>query len=169
MPDSAALQLTLRRERVMLSVKSWLPEHANGGRRARLAGAELPSQVGAVSLARARALCLAPNEWLIVSPDASVPGMAEQGLALVDVSDALAVLEIRGAAAREALSRGCGLDLHPEAFPAGRCARTRFAQIAIILECLGPQEAFELTAARSYLQYLRDWLTDAAVEFSMTP
>jgi sarcosine oxidase subunit gamma len=72
---------------------------------------------------------------------------------------------VRGSAARELLSKGCGLDLHPESFPAGHCARARFAQIPVVIECLEEPPRFEMTVARSYLQYLQSWLEDAAVEF----
>jgi hypothetical protein len=41
----------------------------------------------------------------------------------------------------------------------------RFAQIPVIIDCLDEPPRFELTVARSYLQYLRFWLTYAAVEF----
>jgi sarcosine oxidase subunit gamma len=67
----------------------------------------------------------------------------------VDYSDRLAVIEVRGTAARALLSKGCGLDLSDRAFPARYCARTRFAQLAVILECLDDSR-FELTVARSY-------------------
>jgi sarcosine oxidase subunit gamma len=63
------------------------------------------------------------------------------------------------------LSKGCGLDLHPRSFPAGRCARTRFAQIPVVLDCPDEDSRFDMYAGRSYRQYLHEWLLDAAVEF----
>src|SRR4051812_8511189 len=127
-----------------LRLKSWLPEHTQGGKPVVLAGQELPSQVGGILQGPMRVLCLGPGDWLIVSHEHTgssmrahfAPDLSEQGLALVDLTDGLAALEVSGSAAREVLSKGCGLDFHPRSFPPGRCARTRFAQIPVVIECL---------------------------------
>src|SRR5262245_3137883 len=104
-----------------LRMRSWL---AGGGvvdAVPRLGGQSFPAQVGETTRGEARILCLAPGNWLIVSPDRAAvslrerlePELAGKSLVLVDVTDAFASLEVRGPAARELLSRGCGLDLHP--------------------------------------------------------
>lgn len=174
MPDeTAVIQITAVTGRTLLRLRSWLPEYMNGGRLVVLAGQELPSQVGATLGGPMRALCLAPGEWLIASDEHPPSSLREQiesdlpkdALALVDLSDGLAGLEVRGRAVRDVLSKGCGLDLHPRSFPGGRCARTRFAQIALVIECLNEPPRFELYVARSYFRYLHSWLADAAREF----
>jgi sarcosine oxidase subunit gamma len=150
-----------------------MPEHITGRRAVVLGGRAFPSQTGETVPGRTRVLCLGPGEWLIVSDVLSASAEREhiqeetqqQGLALVDVTDGLAVLRIQGPAAREVLAKGCGLDLHARAFRAGQCARTRFAQIPVIVDCLGEPPRFELYVARSYLSYLQSWLIDAAGEF----
>jgi sarcosine oxidase subunit gamma len=48
----------------------------------------------------------------------------------VDVSASRAVIELAGAQARAVLAKGCGLDLHPRSFTAGRCAQTVLARAA---------------------------------------
>ena len=136
------IQITTLADRTVLRLKSWLPTPPAG----------LP----------ARTLCIGPGDWLIVSSGSSAPEISGSGLALVDLSDGLVALAVSGPAAREVLSKGCGLDLHR--FAAGKCTRTRFAQIPVVLECLD-ETRFELHVARSYLHYLRAWLTDAALEF----
>lgn len=177
MPDkTAAVQITVTSSRTSLRLKSWLPEYTNGGKSVVLAGRELPSAVGTTLSGPMRVLCIAPGEWLIVSYEhqASVlreniePDLLQQGLTLVDLTDGLAGLEVQGSAAREVLSKGCGLDLHPRSFPTGRCARTRFAQIPVVVDCLDEPPRFELYVARSYFSYLRLWLIDAAAEFGDT-
>lgn len=166
MPERAVIHVTAVSGRTLLRLKSWLPEHVSGEKSVLLAGQQLPSQVGAISSIPVRALCLGPGEWLIVQHEhAVVFDVPAQGLALVDLSDGVASLEVSGSAVREVLSKGCGLDLHPRSFPPGRCARTRLAQIPLVIECL-EQSRFELHVARSYRHYLHSWFTDAAADVS---
>jgi heterotetrameric sarcosine oxidase gamma subunit len=133
---------------------------------------ELPSHVGEVRSGAVRALCTAPGEWLVVSPGSSDRQTQESlgwagvnGLTFVDVSAGLVALECRGLRARDVLSKGCGLDLDLAHFPPDRCARTRFAQIPVIVDCMPDPSQFQLYAARSYGRHLETWLRDAAVEF----
>jgi len=172
-PNKAELQITPVSGRTVLRLKSWLPEFVTGGKPVVLAGQELPTQVGAILSGPLRVSCLGPGDWLIVlqeHPASSLrehiaPDLSTQGFALVDLTAGVAGLEVQGSRACEVLSKGCGLDLHPRNFPAGRCARTRFAQIPVIIECLDGPPRFELNVARSYFHYLYAWLTDAAAEF----
>lgn len=161
MPDtSAVIQIDAIGGGTLLQLKSWLPQNAT------FIGQRLPSQIGEISSGTPRVLCVGPGEWLVVSRDRRVQfEESDLGLAQVDVTDGLGRLELRGRATRELLSKGCGLDFHPRSFPAGRCARTRFAQIAVIIECLDAAPSFELYVGRSYLHYLHSWLVDAAAEF----
>jgi|ERR1700687_4293274 len=160
--------------RTSLRLKSWLPEHISGSKPVVLAGRELPSQVGTTLSGPMWVLCLGPGEWLLVSDEGEASSLSEHlgvdlpthGLALVDLTHALSGIEVRGSSAREVLSKGCGLDLDPRTFPPGRCARTRFAQISVVLECRDDESpCFQLHLGRSYSHYLHAWLTDAALEF----
>jgi sarcosine oxidase subunit gamma len=63
------------------------------------------------------------------------------------------------------LSKSCGLDFHPRRFALGHCARTRFAQIPVLIDCVDALPRFELYVQKSYSHYLEDWLIDAALEF----
>ncbi len=122
---------------------------------------------------QANLLHLGPGEWLVVSD--ALDGwklharlthhLERHSIAPVDLSCALKALRVEGPYARELLSKGCGLDLYPSSFPAGRSTRTRFAQLSVILHCTDPAPRFELYASRSYLTYLQSWLLDSAAEF----
>jgi len=120
-----------------------------------------------------RLLDVGPAEWLVVSDILDAPTLQNSldrhlkssSLVAVDVSCGLKALRVEGGDARELLSKGCGLDLHPHSFPAGRVTRTRFAQLAVILDCIDPAPRFDLYVGRSYVAYLESWLTDAAREF----
>jgi len=172
MPEGA-VQITAIEGKAVLRLKSWLPEQTGGGTPVRLAGRELPSQVGGMLHGPIRVLCTGRGDWLIVSRDSThssldahiAPDLSQQGLVLVDLTAGWTALEVSGPAAQELLSQGCGLDGHPGSFPAGRCARTRFAQIPVVIAGLEAPTRFELHVARSYFHYLRSWLTDAAAEF----
>jgi heterotetrameric sarcosine oxidase gamma subunit len=99
-----------------------------------------------------------------MSPTEVISGI-ESGLAnllhaATDASSALACFNLKGPAARTVLGMGCGLDLHREVFQAGHCARTRFANVAVIIVAVGDDE-FDLYVDRSVSKYLNDWLVDA--------
>lgn len=161
------------RSKAVLRLKSWLPEHLDGNRRALLGERELPSQVGSTLAGSVRALCLGPGEWLVLSHEhaasqlreQSGSDLAEQGIAMIDLSDGIAAFDVSGPLAREVLSKGCGLDFHPSVFRIGHCARTRFAQVPLVIDLANESPCFDLYVARSYLSYLSSWLTDAAAEF----
>ena len=71
------------------------------------------------------------------------------------------VLEISGAQAREALARGCPLDLHPRVFKTGQCAQSHFFKTAIVLAPTG-DERMDLVVRRSFADYFCRILLDAA-------
>lgn len=136
-----------------------------------LAQLELASTVGTVTTGRARALCLAPGRWwAIESPYGGLDlaglraGCESRGVALVDISQGLGVIRVEGVAARALLEKGCGLDLHETRFPPQRAGGTRFASIAVVLDCVSAEPRFELYFAQSYSEYLLGWLEDAAIE-----
>lgn len=172
--NDTIIQMTPVSGRALLRLKIWLPEYTTDGMAVVLAGQELPSQAGATLPGPIRVLCVGPGEWLLVSQEHSAASLRERiasdlpkhGVALVDLTDAFATLEVRGSAARELLSKGCGLDSHPRSFPIGRCARARFAQIPVVIECLDGPPRFDLYVTRSYFHYLNSWLTDAAAEIT---
>jgi len=144
--------------RAIVHLKTWMR-----------APASLPSLASSVG-AGARLLALGPDEWLMISDSLDGPGLhatvaavaRSYGMAAVDLSQGMAGLKLQGAAARDVLASGCGLDLHPRAFPVGCRTRTRLAQLAVVIECTHPEPQYELYVGASYLAYLKAWLEDAA-------
>jgi sarcosine oxidase, subunit gamma len=118
----------------------------------------------------ARLLALGPDEWLMMSDSIDGPGLhgalagpaREHGIAVADLSQGMAGLELGGVAARDVLSMGCGLDLHARSFPVGSVTRTRFAQLPAVIECTNAGPRYELYVGASYLAYLKGWIEDAA-------
>lgn len=162
MCDGEAVQTTQIPARAVVLLKSWSANHRPP--------ALVPPGLGG----EVRLLSFSPGEWLVVSERMDGPKLGEklerqvrgEGIVAVDLSSAVKVLTLQGPATRAALAKGCGLDLHPERFPAGHCARTRLAQLAVIVDCVDPAPRFDLYVGRSYVKYLMSWLNDAAVELS---
>jgi len=166
MPD--AVQLDLIDNRAVVRLKSWEPSAASNGLGSSFLSSLVPPGLGG----QVRVLCLAPTERLVVS-DAIAPTqlfdrlhrqLEGQSIAAVDLSCSLKTVRLSGSAAADLLTKGCGLDLYPNSFPAARSTRTRFAQLPLILDCVDPQPVFDLYVNRSYLPYLKAWLADAAVD-----
>jgi sarcosine oxidase, subunit gamma len=112
---------------------------------------------------------IAPDTWLFSSAlheaaeivPAVRTGCGRRSYAVTDVSDSLVTLWIEGASAPALLARGCGLDLSVGAFGSQACARTRLAQLPVLIRRATP-ERFECVVDRSVAQWLYDWLVDAA-------
>jgi sarcosine oxidase subunit gamma len=120
--------------------------------------------------AAASVLWLGPDEWLIVRPPGgegdleaqlnAALGGSRNAVAIVDVSANRTTIELSGPAAREALERGCPLDLDPPAFGPGHCAQTIVARAGVILQELDDRPTYRLFVRPSFAVYLAAWLTD---------
>ena len=124
---------------------------------------------------RVRALWLGPDEWLVVVPDGKGEGLAKklleklkgQAAAVVEVSEARAVIGLAGPKARDVLSHGCALDLHPRAFGPGQCAQTLLARLPVILHQRDAAPSYDVYVARSMAEYLWGWLEDAGAGYGV--
>jgi heterotetrameric sarcosine oxidase gamma subunit len=117
-------------------------------------------------------LSVRPSRWLLLTP-ADAPGTsalrwqqatAGRGVA-VDLSSGLAAFVLGGAAIREMLARGCRLDLHADAFPAGMAAATIMVQVPVTLAALGARLLL-LTPATT-ARHLHEWLATASRPFGL--
>ena len=114
-------------------------------------------------------LRIAPDTWLVESAlhDASdlLPavrtGCGRRSYAVTDISDSFVTIVVEGAQAPALLARGCGLDFSPLAFGQAACARTRLAQLPVVLRRV-TSERFDCHVDRSAAQWLYDWMEDAA-------
>jgi len=116
------------------------------------------------------ALRLGPDEWLVVGPtetrDALLARLhqaaAGRHAQVVDTSASRTAIELSGSRADGILAMGCGLDLHPQAFPVGRVASTILARTGVILHRLDAMPTWRVFVRASYARYLRDWLLAAS-------
>lgn len=121
-----------------------------------------------------RLVWLGPDEWLLTStgtaPHLLETELREQlrpaGGTAVDVSAQRIGLRISGSRAREVLAKGCSVDLHPRAFPAGRSAQTTLGLAGVVLLSLGEDE-FAVLVRSSFAGYLATWLLDASLEYAL--
>ena len=124
---------------------------------------------------RVRVLWLGPDEWLVVTSGGREEGLAKKLLeklqgqvaAVVEVSEARAVIGLAGSRARDLLSHGCSLDLHPRSFGPGRCAQTLLARVPIILDQRDASPSYDIYVHRSMAEYLWGWLEDAAAGYGV--
>lgn len=88
--------------------------------------------------------------------------------AVTDQSDARAALMLSGPCIRDALAKGCMVDLHPRAFPVGAAALTSIAYIGVHLWRAedGPDgPIFEIMVARSMAGSFWSWFSASAAEY----
>ena len=176
--DGAGARVVLgeRRIRGMLALRG---DSASAGFRGAIASATgLEPVVEPLTSARQRdvtMLWLGPDEWLLVMPDRRLERVERTLRAALDghhaaltvVSHSRTVFALSGPEARAVLGKGCPLDLHPRAFPPGRCAQSTLAKCQALIHLVDPAPAFEIYVARSFAEYAWTWLEDAAGEFGV--
>jgi len=161
------------------------PDEARAAVEAALDGLPLPERCGETGAAGAvLALWRGPDEWMIITP----PG--EEAMAAARLRDALdtahhqltvlsdnyALISIDGAKALALLAKLVTIDLHPRAFPPGRCASTLLAKANVLLwraaeDAGDPPDAsrFRVIVRASHADYVWRLLADAAREWGATP
>ena len=125
------------------------------------------------------ALWLGPDQWLVTCPASDVADLvgslraALGGVhaAITDLTDGRVALRVAGPSARDVLAKGTPLDLHPRAFPSGRCAGTLLAKATVVIHLLDDDSergaSFDVYVARSFAHYLWTWLEDAGREYGV--
>ena len=109
------------------------------------------------------ALWLGPKSWLLISKgDSSAPlppqgefaaqrdALNALGGALFDVSASRVAFTLSGVHAESVLAKACPLDLHPRAFPAGRCAQSLLGRVNALLCKTDEAPSFTVMVARSF-------------------
>lgn len=125
-------------------------------------------------------LGLGPDEWLVVGPAGAEEDLVERleaalaghFVAVTDVTENWTVIAVSGAKLREVLAKGCPLDLHPRTVRPGFVGQSVVVHADVILHLMadgsdGQVPTVHLYVRRSFAQYLRDWLADAALEFGV--
>jgi len=131
---------------------------------------ELAPTVGrAVERDGIAALCLGPDEWLLLGASERESELerrlngALQSLphSLVNIGHRDVAFVLRGSAAAEVVNAGCPLDLRTAVFPADCCSRTLLGKAEIVLWRSAAQ-TFRIETARSLATYVNEFLLLAA-------
>lgn len=121
---------------------------------------------------RFTALPIAPRQWILVSKDEKAPDFSrsiaqeitEHGY-VSEQSDSRICIRISGKYARDLLSRGCRLDLHPSVASPGSCAQTPIAQISVLLHQVDALPTYDLYLYSGFARSFWHWLSDTAKQF----
>lgn len=115
-----------------------------------------------------------PGEWLVVSEVDTPVGLMRRldmlcgtQAHVVDQSDGRVLLRLSGPSARQILSKGIGVDLHPAAFALGGSANVLCGHIAINLSRTG-DDVFDLVVSRSFAESLFDDLVTMGRPFDLS-
>ena len=120
------------------------------------------------------ALWLGPDEWHIATPPAAQTPLLDSleaalngmHVAVTDVTGGQTMITVSGPRARDVLSKGCPLDLHPAVFKPANCAQTLLAKANVLIHCVdNSPPTFELIVRRSFAEYTALWLHDAGMEY----
>jgi sarcosine oxidase subunit gamma len=140
---------------------------------AKATGLALPLEPNTVASGEHDSYWLGPNEWMLVGEQADMSRVVavlsvelkQQHAAVSDLSGGQITYRLSGDGARQLLSKGCALDLHPTVFGAGACAQTGLAKASVILRPLGNESGFDVLVRRSFSDYLWQWLLRAGREY----
>lgn len=151
------------------------PAGAAGSDVASYLGVDLPTTPSTwVETDAVRVIWLGPDEWLVTSLSRT-PQDLEAGLrdavrgrgAVVDVSGQRTALRLTGEHARDVLSAGCAIDLHPRFFRRGAAVQTLLGVASVVLLALDDTgTSYHILVRSSFAEYLARWLLDAAIEHS---
>ncbi len=132
-------------------------------------GVDMPGLRKAATRGDRGILWMSPDELLILCPYVETAQVAETmraGLAgehalVADVSDARALITLRGNGLREVLAKLAPVDMSPAAFAPGDLRRTRLAQVAGAFWLVSEREA-QVICFRSVARYVFGLLANAA-------
>ena len=164
--------------RISLPARDIVQLAARRGREGELAaalgaafGLVLPGPGRSATAEGRTAIWLQPGIWAIAAPRGTEGALARDladiaaaSAAVIDQTHGRCTIRIEGARVRDALCKGCRLDLHPKAFPVGATATTQIAHIGCLLH-RAEADAFELTMMATFAQPFWEWLTGVAAEF----
>jgi sarcosine oxidase subunit gamma len=152
-------------------------EHARRNREAaeQVLGGVFPMAPNTTSdVPNGHVLWLGPGRWLASISDVRGTDLESSLMAacdrvagsVVDISHGRAVVRLEGKSAREILSKGCPLDVHPRSFVANSCAQSTLERVPILLHLVSENPIFDLYFPRSYAAWLWQWLVERGFDSS---
>ena len=138
-------------------------------------GVELPAVLTTAGNDGLRLVWAGPDDWFVLGPkgradalmDRLRAALAGRHHAVTDVSSGYTVLHLGGVPARDVLSQGCPLDLHPRVFPRTACAGSHFFKASVWLWQADEPPGYELLVRRSFMGYVWLMLERAGAEHGL--
>lgn len=135
-------------------------------------GSALPGPGKAEIAGSSMTVWIQPSGWLVIRPRGAEGALAKtmaasagDTVAVVDQGHGRAVLRLSGAKARDVLSKGCRVDLHPRVFAAGSAATTSIDHITMTIVQVDATPTYDLVLPASFAEAFTDWLRMSAAEF----
>lgn len=115
---------------------------------------------GKIGEAPAHIFAAGDHQYAVLSAASGLPDGIAKLAAVTDQSDAWIAFWFSGARTRDVMERLCGLDLHPDEFPLGACARAPIEGMAAIIACVDAAAPRLLvmtqrSSARSFADHVR--------------
>jgi len=121
------------------------------------------------------AIPLSPEQWALRSHNQLGAQFGEtiakkiKGIGYVSEQSAGRVLfRIKGEKARDLMSRGCRLDLHPSAISDNYCSQTIIAQIGVLLHISDSSPVYDLYVFSGFARSFWHWLDQSAAQFCVS-
>jgi sarcosine oxidase subunit gamma len=124
----------------------------------------------AAGTGRPRILGTGTGRWLISEPEgrdlaAHLRASLPESAAVTGLSHARVCLRLSGRDARTLLGKGCGIDIHPDAFRPETSRMTSLFHCAALIDCRSAEPVYDIYVHRSYAVHLFEMLLDGALEF----
>lgn len=140
-------------------------------------GVDLPASPRVVTSDHLSFVWSGPGLWFAMADGEDGSAFADDlaadlaGLASVtNQTDGRVLIRVSGSRVRDALAKGCMIDLHPTQFAVGATANTPIALINVQITRLADADGvgvFELAVMRSFAASLWHWLESSAAEFGL--
>lgn len=113
-----------------------------------------------------------PGGWLVIADSPSLVADLMAALrdlaAVIDQSDANAILDLSGPHLMDVLEKGIRIDLHPVAMPSDTVAVTTIAHVGVTVWMSDDRATVTLATPRSSAGSLLHWLEASATPFGLT-
>jgi methylglutamate dehydrogenase subunit D len=114
---------------------------------------------------------IGPGRWLVVAADPgfvdALAGKLQDAASVTDQSGGYRIVSVSGPCVRDALAKGVGLDLHPQAFKTGAAAATVVSHVPVMLWRHATADRFEFAVPRSFFGSFMTWLHSSGLEFGI--
>ena len=178
----AGLRLSERAHLGMINVRGVAADPAFAPAFKKATGVELPTAANTTAgkADGVHAIWLGPDEWLVITPPGREHALADKlraatkalHAAVTVTGEARTVIRVAGANARDAIAKGCPLDLHPRVFGPGQCGQTILGRADMLihqpaLDRKSGAPSYDVFVLRSFAEYAWTWLEDAGREYGV--